>query len=103
MSARFAKVSQGSVFPAGSLGELQLLAFTAFLVLVFSGPSKYDADYWEKRLVAEFREIVREPLPDPDDPRFKTWDPRERFPWGWAVVQGQLHERMARRQAGHPG
>lgn len=51
-------------------------------------------------LFREFREIVREPLPDPSDPRFKKWDVRERFPWGWEMVQHQLHERLARRQ-GH--
>jgi hypothetical protein len=48
------------------------------------------------RLVAEFREIVREPVPDPQDPRFKQWNVRERFPWGWELVQQQLHERLAR-------
>lgn len=55
------------------------------------------AGHWETRLVREFREIVREPLPDPSDPRFKKWDVRERFPWGWELVQQQLHERLARR------
>ena len=49
------------------------------------------------RLVREFREVVREPLPDPTDPRFKDWDVEERFPWGWAMVQEQLHERLARK------
>ena len=48
-------------------------------------------------LVREFREIGREPLPDPTDPRFKKWDVHERFPWGWGLVQQQLHERLARR------
>jgi hypothetical protein len=51
----------------------------------------------ETRLISEFREIVREPLPDPSDPRFKKWNVRERFPWGWELVQQQLHERLARR------
>lgn len=35
----------------------------------------------ENRLVAEFREIVQEPLPDLTDPRFKNWNVAERFPW----------------------
>jgi hypothetical protein len=47
-------------------------------------------------LVREFREIVREPLPDPNDPRFKKWNVQERFPWGWEVSQQQLHERLFR-------
>lgn len=49
------------------------------------------------RLVREFREIVREPLPDPSDPHFKKWNVHERFPWGWGLVQQQLHERLARK------
>jgi hypothetical protein len=49
-----------------------------------------------RRLIREFREIVREPLPDPSDPRFKTWNVLERFPWGWGMVQQQLHERVVR-------
>ncbi len=52
---------------------------------------------YETRLISEFREIVGEPLPDPSDPRFKKWDVRERFPWGWGLVQQQLHERLVRR------
>ena len=35
----------------------------------------------EARLINEFREIVREPLPDPNDPRFKKWNVHDRFPW----------------------
>jgi hypothetical protein len=31
-------------------------------------------------LVAEFRDIVREPLPEANDPGFKKWNARERFP-----------------------
>jgi hypothetical protein len=49
------------------------------------------------RLVSEFREIVREPLPDPSDPRFKKWKGLERFPWGWGVAQHQLLERLGRK------
>ena len=59
--------------------------------------SKRASDSHELRLVLEFREIVREPVPDPNDPRFKNWNVRERFPWGWQIVQQQLHERVARR------
>jgi ABC-type transport system involved in multi-copper enzyme maturation permease subunit len=51
----------------------------------------------EGRLISEFREIVREPLPDPNDPRFKNWNVRERFPWGWGYAQQQLHERLVRK------
>ena len=33
-----------------------------------------------QRMIREFREVVREPLPDPQDPRFKQWNALERFP-----------------------
>jgi len=33
------------------------------------------------RLINEFRDIVREPLPEPNHPGFKKWDAREPFPW----------------------
>jgi ABC-type transport system involved in multi-copper enzyme maturation permease subunit len=56
---------------------------------------------WERiigrRLIREFREIVREPLPDPSDPRFKKWNVLERFPWGWEPAQHQLLERLGRK------
>jgi len=56
----------------------------------------------EGRLIREFREIVREPLPDPSDPRFKSWNVSERFPWGWGIVQQQLHERLVRTSGKPP-
>jgi ABC-type transport system involved in multi-copper enzyme maturation permease subunit len=37
----------------------------------------------ESRLFREFRDVAREPLPEANDPRFKKWDARERFPWGF--------------------
>jgi hypothetical protein len=58
--------------------------------------------HFENRLISEFREIVREPLPGPSDPRFKKWDIRERFPQGWSLVQQQLHERLVRRLTERP-
>ena len=105
-------------FPTGSPGELVFLSFFALWWLFWMSrrdsvragrarnlrwnPAAQEwvadaAGIWETRLVREFREIVREPLPDPSDPRFKKWDVRERFPWGWRHVQEQLHERLARR------
>jgi hypothetical protein len=52
----------------------------------------------EARLIHEFREIVREPLPDPKDPRFKRWNVQKRFPWGWEIIQQQLHEQVVRKR-----
>jgi hypothetical protein len=54
-------------------------------VWLLKGPfEKVEALHREcaRRLIGEFREIVREPVPDPSDPRFKKWNTRERFPWG---------------------
>ncbi len=106
-------------FPTGAIGELMLVGFCVFMWLMiwlirrFTEESEHvwklkwdsEAKVWvskdssirEPRLVREFREIVREPLPEPSDPRFKKWNVAERFPWGWAMVQQQLHERLARK------
>jgi hypothetical protein len=95
-------------FPTGSLGEMVFVLFYVVLwVISWLGrlvsvgsvnvrELKWDpeAKVWlsrrgfmrdtpgicERRLIDEFREIIREPLPDSSDPRFKTWDVRQRFP-----------------------
>jgi len=112
-------------FPSGSLGEVVFACFVALIwVIWFVGTlvgrrRKADDYVWnqhekawvpvgvsrgnaldrgyERRLIGEFREIVREPLPERNDPRFKKWNVRERFPQNWGVVQDQLHERFARK------
>lgn len=113
-------------FPTGSLGEVILVSFFALIgLLVFLGqraaargprmieahrdprrgtwistrpPVDASPHVFESRLIREFREIVREPLPEPSDPRFKKWNMRERFPWGYELAQQQLHERLVRQQ-----
>ena len=87
--------AQLPAFPTGSQGEVW---FVSFILLVVVGPralrvlfaGKTDTGWanriwggWERRLSSQFRDIVREPVPDPDDPRFKKWNLGERFPWGW--------------------
>ena len=95
--------SRFPTFPTGSTVELVLVSGGAliFLLVLLARRSEFwnETSRRERRLTLEFREIVREPLPDPADPHFKKWDVRERFPWGWGLVQHQLHERLARRQA----
>ncbi len=87
-------------FPTGSPFELIVVAFLGgiFLLVLLARLLVGDPESArrERRLTHEFREIVREPIPDPSDPRFKKWDVKERFPWGWRLVQYQLHERLAR-------
>jgi len=86
-------------FPTGAPLEILIAAITSlFLLPVILLPSRTTPAEWEIRLVSEFREIAREPVPEVDDPRFKRWDHHERFPWGWTLVQQQLHERLARRR-----
>jgi hypothetical protein len=104
-NARFL-FSKLPAFPTGSPVEVVLVSIVGGIVLISflgkwalnAGRTRNFGKNWERRLVSEFREIVREPLPDPHDPRFKKWDMRERFPWGWDLVQQQLHERLVRRQ-----
>jgi hypothetical protein len=93
--------SRFASFPTGSGPQVFVVSLVGlfFLVLHVLRPETAGDrdDDWERRLISEFREIVREPLPDPADSRFKKWDARERFPWGWGMVQQQLHERLVRR------
>jgi hypothetical protein len=88
--------SRSASFPGGSLIEVILAAFGVYLLLAYTFRPPETLDVIERRLVTEFREIVREPLPDPADPRFKHWKIHERFPWGWKLIQQQLHERLTR-------
>ncbi len=53
--------------------------------------------FYESRLINEFRAIVRQPLPDPSDKRFKKWNARERFPSDSDLARQQLHEQLMRR------
>jgi len=108
----FPSLGQGfQKFPTGSGVELAVALFFALMWLawlverLFLDRGKVRDFRWdpktaawvrgcEGRLINEFREIAREPLPDPSDPRFKKWNARERFPWGWAPIQRQLYERQ---------
>lgn len=118
-----ARGAEWTRFPSGSTEELILLGISAVLtctpllmnvalpILGRAGAARSTgtgrmwlilsaaAAWRQRRLIAEFREIAREPLPDANDRRFKHWNARERFPWGWEMVQTQLHERLARRAA----
>jgi len=77
------RFSMFATFPSGSSVEVMWASFAAVVLALawlgrLGGGSK--ADPLGSRLVREFREIVCEPLPDRDDPGFKQWNPRERFP-----------------------
>jgi hypothetical protein len=91
--------AQLPAFPTGSKGEIWFVSFILVVVVVpltlralFARKTRtgWASSVWrgqERKLVSQFRDIVREPLPDPDDPRFKKWNPHERFPLGWDMAQ----------------
>ena len=66
-------------FPTGSFGELILVSVAAVLVPLFMVATASEARKMRARLVDEMRSIAQEPVPDPHDPRFKKWNPKERF------------------------
>jgi hypothetical protein len=85
------KIIFSSAFPTGSVGEVMFASTAAVLLVLallirFHTPANSFRAQRERRLRSEFRDIVREPVPDPDDRRFKKWDHSERFPWGSAVA-----------------
>ena len=79
-----------SAFPTGSGIEFPFASMAAVALLLGLLPRLLPANSLrsrqERRLLSEFRDIVREPVPDPDDRRFKKWNYRERFPWGSTVA-----------------
>ena len=104
-------------FPSGSPFQVVLVVSSALLFLTvwlvkrhFPDHGQVDEFKWDsqakvwrsmrspfkagrlhgKRLINEFREIVREPLPDPSDPRFKEWNVFERFPWRQGLSMREL-------------
>lgn len=90
-------LSHLSTFPTGSAEEIVIGCFLLVLALLLAAARESLCLPYEFKLVAEFREIVREPLPARNDPRFKHWKIDERFPWGFGVSQHQLLERLARQ------
>jgi len=99
--SRFPTFPTGSIFEVGLAAAALLVAILAwFAHRSMARRGSTAPDQIERRLITEFREIAREPLPDRDNPGFKRWNVRERFPWGWDVVQEQLHERLARSRQG---
>jgi hypothetical protein len=94
----YAPRSSRWAFPSGNVSEVILVPFLGLALLAALRNERVNSETLESRLVSEFREIVREPLPDPADPRFKQWQVRDRFPWGWEIIQQQLHERTVRRR-----
>ena len=70
-------------FPTGSPLQVKVAAaVAAFLVLaVCAEILGVKANPAGNRLIGQFRDVVREPLPDRDDPAFKQWKVWERLPY----------------------
>jgi len=90
----------GDGFPSGSGVEVVIAVMIAFVACMFTMIRHREAQAQLTRMITEFREIIREPIPDPHDPRYAHWlHWTQRFPWGWAGFQDQVVERNARRRA----
>jgi hypothetical protein len=86
-------------FPSGSTLELFIVIMIVCIFCVFAFPREAESKELD-RLIDEFRGIIREPIPDPDDPRYRKWKQpwNERFPWGPAAFQDRVIERAERRR-----
>lgn len=87
-------------FPTGSVAETCLVVFLFIIFWLIVMAYRNEHKEIRDKLITEFREIVREPVPAPDDPRFEQWrEPgKTRFPWGPERFADQIADRMARRR-----
>jgi hypothetical protein len=67
-------------FPTGSTAELVIICFVAVVILIIAAATQNAPNEMRKKLILEFRDIVRQPLPDPRSPNFWKWNVRERYP-----------------------
>lgn len=79
-------------FPTGSDSELAIVVGVS-LVVSLMWAWKWE-DPMKHKLLYEFRSIAQEPVPEPNDPRFKRWQINERLP---RPVQEELVRRTLRR------
>jgi hypothetical protein len=66
-----------ATFPTGSKLQVSIATlYAVFLLMIVLLPPQIRKtfDAMEQRLILEFRDIAREPLPARNDPRFKKWD-----------------------------
>jgi hypothetical protein len=67
-------------FPKGTIIEIVIVAFVGLVVLFGALHGWGRTELWNS-LLLEMRSIARQPVPDPDDPRFKKWkDVKQPFP-----------------------
>jgi len=87
-----------SSLPTGSAVEL----FFCGLALLFVGPicftRRRTADKIESQLTLYFRSIAASPLPEPSDPRYKSWKSGEPFPE--TLMEHLVRRNLTRRRPG---
>jgi hypothetical protein len=72
--------NRGVQFPAGHIVEIAIISVVGFVVLFGALKERGSPQLWHM-LRFDMRRIAQEPVPDPDDPRFKKWkDIRQPFP-----------------------
>jgi ABC-type transport system involved in cytochrome c biogenesis permease component len=67
-------------FPSGSVSELVLVCFGSVMFFLIFAAFQQSPSELLGILVREMRSIAQEPVPEPNDPRFKKWDVRQRLP-----------------------
>ncbi len=67
-------------FPSGSVMEFAFVTLIAVVMTIVVPAWAHQTNPLEGRLLAEFRSIAAQPVPEPSDPRFKKWNIQERFP-----------------------
>jgi hypothetical protein len=67
-------------FPTGSTPELVIVIFVFIVGFIIVAANQGGRVRMYDQLVDDLRRIARTPIPDPADPRFKTWDVRYPFP-----------------------
>ncbi|EEF62216.1 hypothetical protein Cflav_PD6493 [Pedosphaera parvula Ellin514] len=72
--------SLGYQFPTGSVTELVVVCFGTVIIFISIAAIQLSPSAQHEFLVREMRSIAQEPVPEPNDPRFKKWDVRQRLP-----------------------
>lgn len=68
-----------SGFPTGSVAEL-FVTFCVMALIAMAFVAGWEGKTQSRELKEHFRAIAQEPVPDPSDARFKSWDVSKRFP-----------------------
>ncbi len=70
-----------SQFPTGGIGEVIFIGFGFFIWILFLSSRFFREQVvpMQTNLIQEMRSVATDPVPDPQDPRYKKWSPKERF------------------------